>query len=313
MKNKIGVLVMSYGTPESMEGIESYYTHIRRGNKPSEEQLKELTDRYEAIVGGVFPLRENTDRQVRTLQDTLNADPRAIDLEFVCYQGLKHAAPYIEDGVEQMVRDGIKEAVGIVLAPHYSTMSIGSYVKRAQAKADELGLQISFVESYHMHLKLIEAFADRVSAKLNQFEEAGADRDSVRVLFSAHSLPERILSIGDPYQDQLLETSKAVAEQAGVKQWQFTWQSAGRTAEPWLGPDILDTLQTLNKEEQVEDVLVAPVGFVSDHLEVLYDLDIEAKSIAKEMDMRLERIDSLNSDPLYMEALSDSVITLIGL
>ncbi|OIA99457.1 ferrochelatase [Paenibacillus sp. LC231] len=313
MKNKIGVLVMSYGTPESMEGIESYYTHIRRGNKPSEEQLKELTDRYEAIVGGVFPLRENTDRQVRTLQDTLNADPRAIDLEFVCYQGLKHAAPYIEDGVEQMVRDGIKEAVGIVLAPHYSTMSIGSYVKRAQAKADELGLQISFVESYHKHPKLIEAFADRVSAKLNQFEEAGADRDSVRVLFSAHSLPERILSIGDPYQDQLLETSKAVAEQAGVKQWQFTWQSAGRTAEPWLGPDILDTMQTLNKEEQVEDVLVAPVGFVSDHLEVLYDLDIEAKSIAKEMDMRLERIDSLNSDPLYMEALSDSVITLIGL
>lgn len=313
MKNKIGVLVMSYGTPESMEGIESYYTHIRRGNKPSEEQLKELTDRYEAIVGGVFPLRENTDRQVRTLQDTLNADPRAIDLEFVCYQGLKHAAPYIEDGVEQMVRDGIKEAVGIVLAPHYSTMSIGSYVKRAQAKADELGLQISFVESYHMHPKLIEAFADRVSAKLNQFEEAGAARDSVRVLFSAHSLPERILSVGDPYQDQLLETSKAVAEKAGVKHWQFTWQSAGRTAEPWLGPDILDTLQTLNKEEQVEDVLVAPVGFVSDHLEVLYDLDIEAKSIAKEMDMRLERIDSLNSDPLYMEALSDSVITLIGL
>ncbi|MBT2762264.1 ferrochelatase [Paenibacillus sp. FSL W8-0187] len=313
MKNKIGVLVMSYGTPENMEGIESYYTHIRRGNKPSEEQLKELTDRYEAIVGGVFPLRENTDRQVRTLEDTLNADPRAIDLEFVCYQGLKHAAPYIEDGVEQMVRDGIKEAVGIVLAPHYSTMSIGSYVKRAQAKADELGLEISFVESYHMHPKLIEAFADRVSAKLNQFEEAGADRDSVRVLFSAHSLPERILSIGDPYQEQLLETSKAVAEQAGVKKWQFTWQSAGRTAEPWLGPDILDTLQTLNKEEQVEDVLVAPVGFVSDHLEVLYDLDIEAKSIAKEMDMRLERIDSLNSDPLYMEALSDSVITLIGL
>jgi len=313
MKNKIGVLVMSYGTPESMEGIKSYYTHIRRGNKPSEEQLKELTDRYEAIVGGVFPLRANTDRQVRSLQDTLNADPRAIDLEFVCYQGLKHAAPYIEDGVEQMVKDGIKEAVGIVLAPHYSTMSIGSYVKRAQAKADELGLEISFVESYHMHPKLIEAFADRVSAKLNQFEEAGADRDSVRVLFSAHSLPERILSIGDPYQDQLLETSKAVAEKAGLKQWQFTWQSAGRTAEPWLGPDILDTLQTLNKEEQVEDVLVAPVGFVSDHLEVLYDLDIEAKSIAKEMDMRLERIDSLNSDPLYMEALSDSVITLIGL
>lgn len=311
MKTRIGVLVMSYGTPESMEGIESYYTHIRRGNKPSEEQLQELTERYEAIVGGVFPLRENTDRQVRTLQETLNVDPRAVDTEFVCYQGLKHASPFIEDGVENMVRDGITKAVGIVLAPHYSMMSIGSYIKRAQAKADELGLEISFVESYHLHPKLIEAFAERVSSKLNQFEEAGADRDSVRVLFSAHSLPERILSMGDPYQDQLLETSKAVAEKAGIKHWQFTWQSAGRTAEPWLGPDILDTLQQLNKE-QVEDVLVAPVGFVSDHLEVLYDLDIEAKSVAKEIDMRLERIDSLNSDPLYMETLSDSVITLLA-
>lgn len=308
MGNKIGVLVMSYGTPESMEGIEAYYTHIRRGNKPSAEQLKELTDRYEAIVGGVFPLRENTDRQVRTLQDTLKCDSRLQDVEFVCYQGLKHAAPFIEDGVEQMVKDGIKQAIGIVLAPHYSVMSVGTYVKRAQAKAEESGIAISFVESYHMHPLLIEALAKRVSAKLDQFEEAGALRESVRVLFSAHSLPERILSMGDPYQDQLLETSKAVADKAQVGKWQFTWQSAGRTNEPWLGPDILETLQTLN-QEQVEDVLVAPIGFVSDHLEVLYDLDIEAKAIAKEMDMRLERIESLNSDPLYMETLSDCVIS----
>lgn len=308
MSNKIGVLVMSYGTPESMEGIEEYYTHIRRGNKPSEEQLKELTDRYEAIVGGVFPLRENTDRQVRSLQDTLNRDKRSESVEFVCYQGLKHAAPLIEDGVEQMVKDGIKQAIGIVLAPHYSVMSVGTYVKRAQAKAEELGLDISFVESYHLHPLLIEALAKRVNAKLDQFIEAGALREDVRVLFSAHSLPERILSMGDPYQDQLLETSKAVAERANVSKWQFTWQSAGRTHEPWLGPDILETLQELRKE-QVEDVLVAPVGFVSDHLEVLYDLDIEAKAVAKEMDMRLERIESLNSDPLYMETLSDCVIT----
>lgn len=308
MSNKVGVLVMSYGTPESMEGIEAYYTHIRHGNKPSEELLKELTERYEAIVGGVFPLRENTDHQVQTLQNTLNRDERAQNTEFVCYQGLKHAAPFIEDGVEQMVKDGIKRAIGIVLAPHYSGMSVGTYVKRAQDKAEEVGLEISFVESYHMHPLLIEAFVKRVNAKLDLFEEAGALRESVRVLFSAHSLPERILSMGDPYQEQLLETSKAIAEQAGVSQWQFTWQSAGRTHEPWLGPDILETLQEL-KNEQVEDVLVAPIGFVSDHLEVLYDLDIEAKTIAKEMDMRLERIDSLNSDPLYMKTLSDCVIT----
>ncbi|MDP4097757.1 ferrochelatase [Paenibacillus sp. P96] len=307
MKQTVGVLVMSYGTPESLDQVEAYYTHIRRGSAPSAEQLKELKDRYEAIVGGVFPLRENTDRQVHSLQETLNRENRNPDVEFVCYQGLKHARPFIEDGIGQMAADGIKQAIGIVLAPHYSSMSVGGYIKRAQEKAVELGLNMAFIESYHLHPKLIKALVQRVSAKLDLFEEAGAHRDSVRVLFSAHSLPERILSAGDPYVDQLMETSRVVAERAGISSWQFTWQSAGRTAEPWLGPDILETLHTLS-EEQVEDVLVAPVGFVSDHLEVLYDLDIEAQAVARELDMRLMRIDSLNSDPLYMETLSDIII-----
>ncbi len=305
--NKIGVLVMSYGTPESMDQVEAYYTHIRRGHPPTEEQLQELKDRYEAIVGGVFPLRANTDSQVAALQETLDRLNEDKNRRFVCYQGLKHARPFIEDGVAQMAEDGIKEAIGIVLAPHYSVMSVGGYIKRAKAKAEECGVAMKFVESYHLHPKLIQAFANRVSSKLDLFEEAGAERSKVRVLFSAHSLPEKILAMGDPYQDQLLETSAAVAEKAGAVSWQFTWQSAGRTAEPWLGPDILDTLRTLS-QEQVEDVLVAPVGFVSDHLEVLYDLDIEAKAIAKELDIRLERIDSLNTDPLYMETLSEVIL-----
>ncbi|MNZ80993.1 Ferrochelatase [compost metagenome] len=307
MSNKIGVLVMSYGTPENMDQVESYYTHIRRGHPPAEAQLKELKDRYEAIVGGVFPLRANTDNQVAALQQTLNELSNNTELEFVCYQGLKHASPFIEDGIDNMAQDGIKEAIGIVLAPHYSVMSIGGYIKRAEARAAEAGVSMKFVRSYHTHPKLIEAFAKRVSSKLDLFKEAGAERDQVRVLFSAHSLPAKILEMGDPYRDQLLETSNKVAEKAGVSNWQFTWQSAGRTADPWLGPDILDTLQDLSKE-QVEDVLVAPVGFVSDHLEVLYDLDIEAKTVAKELDMRLERIDSLNSDPLYMETLSELIL-----
>lgn len=307
MKSKIGVLVMSYGTPQSLDQVEAYYTHIRRGHPPTAEQLQELVGRYEAIVGGVFPLRANTDQQVAALQETLNRMSAGETGEFVCYQGLKHAQPFIEDGVAAMAGDGIREAIGIVLAPHYSIMSIGGYIKRAEAKAQEAGIAMSFVHSYHLHPKLIEAFAARVSAKLDQFEEAGAKREQVRVLFSAHSLPEKILQMGDPYRDQLLETSRAVAEKAGVTSWQFTWQSAGRTADPWLGPDILDTLKDLS-QEQVEDVLVAPIGFVSDHLEVLYDLDIEAKTIAKELDMRLERIDSLNTEPLYMEALSDCIL-----
>lgn len=299
---------MSYGTPESLEGVEAYYTHIRRGNAPSAEQLKELKDRYEAIVGGVFPLRENTDRQVEALQEALNSGHSGEDVQYMCYQGLKHAHPFIEDGVEAMARDGITQAVGIVLAPHYSVMSVGTYIKRAREKAEASGVNMEFVESYHLHPELIDVLTRRVSAKLDLFEETGAARDEVRVLFSAHSLPERILAMGDPYRDQLLETSKAIAEQAGVTSWQFTWQSAGRTAEPWLGPDILDTLRELG-EAQVKYVLSAPIGFVSDHLEVLYDLDIEAQALASELDLRLMRTDSLNSDPAYMSVLSDVVRT----
>nr|WP_039836457.1 ferrochelatase [Paenibacillus sonchi] len=308
---KIGVLVMSYGTPESLEGVEAYYTHIRRGHAPSPEQLKELKDRYEAIVGGVFPLRENTNRQVEALQAALNNGHAGEEVEFVCYQGLKHASPFIEDGVEAMAKDGITHGVGIVLAPHYSVMSVGTYIKRAKEKAEASGIEMAFVESYHLHPELIEVLSRRVSAKLDLFEEAGAVREDVRVLFSAHSLPERILSMGDPYRDQLLATSEAVAKQAGVRNWQFTWQSAGRTSEPWLGPDILETIHELS-EAQVKYVLAAPVGFVSDHLEVLYDLDIEAQALASELDMRLMRIDSLNSDPAYMSVLSDVVRTAAG-
>ncbi|WP_010502765.1 ferrochelatase [Paenibacillus elgii] len=302
-QKRIGVLVMSYGTPESLDQVEAYYTHIRRGNPPTPEQLKDLTDRYEAIVGGFFPLRENTDKQVQALEARLNE--KYPDTTFVCYQGLKHASPFIEDGVERMVQDGITEAVGVVLAPHYSVMSVGGYIKRAQEKADSLGLSMRFVKSYHLHPALIEALVQRVEEGLNRFE--GVAKDAVKVIFTAHSLPEKILEMKDPYPDQLLETSKAIAGRCGITHWQFGWQSAGQTGVPWLGPDILDVLHTVKKEKQAEHVLICPIGFVSDHLEVLYDLDIEAQKTARELGLRLERTRSLNTDPLYMETLSDVV------
>ncbi|QAY66422.1 ferrochelatase [Paenibacillus protaetiae] len=301
--DKTGVLVMSYGTPQSMDDVEAYYTHIRRGHPPTPELLADLKGRYEAIVGGVFPLRENTNGQVAGLQDKLE---QLAPGRYVCYQGLRHASPFIEDGVEAMAKDGIKQAVAIVLAPHYSTMSIGGYMKRAKEKADELGIRLAEVESYHLHPKLLQALTERVQDGLRRLDLASGGAEPVKVLFSAHSLPAKIREIGDPYEQQLLETSKAVAEQANVEHWQFTWQSAGRTKEPWLGPDILDTLQTLS-EEGVKGVLVAPVGFVSDHLEVLYDLDIEAKQVAAGLGMTLERIQMLNRDPLYMETLAESI------
>jgi ferrochelatase len=300
---KIGVLVMSYGTPASLDQIEAYYTHIRRGKAPTPEMLMDLTRRYEAIVGGFFPLRENTNKQVQALEETLNR--LYPETEFVCYQGLKHAHPMIEEGVEQMVKDGITQAIGVVLAPHYSTMSVGSYIKRAETAAAECGLSIQFIESYHLQPKLLDALSIRVEKALKLFTEV--DREEVRIIFTAHSLPERILSIGDPYPQQLLETSQAIAERLNLTNWQFGWQSAGRTAEPWLGPDILRVLRSINEEEQVKQALVCPVGFVSDHLEVLYDLDIEAQALAKELGLHLERTASLNTDPLYMEALSEAI------
>lgn len=297
--SKIGVLVMSYGTPESMEGVEAYYTHIRRGHPPTAEQLDDLTSRYRAIVGGVFPLRENTNRQVAALQRTL--DELAGEGQYVCYQGLKHAAPFIEDGVAAMAADGITRAIGIVLTPHYSVMSVGGYMKRAKEEAEKRGIAFAAIEEYHLHPELIDALRKRVAEGL---EKLGGD---AMVLFSAHSLPEKILELKDPYPDQLLATSRAVAEAAGVRNWQFTWQSAGQTGQPWLGPDLLETVERLG-QEGVTAMLVSPVGFVSDHLEVLYDIDIEAKKFADERGIRLERIRMLNDDPQYMKVLADAVM-----
>lgn len=299
-KEQIGVLVMSYGTPESLEQVESYYTHIRRGNPPTSEQLAELTHRYKAIVGGVFPLRENTNRQVEKLQESLNHTYPEFD--FHCYQGLKHAYPFIEDGLSQIAEAGIKRAVGIVLAPHYSVMSVGGYIQRAESKATELGIEMSFVRNYHLHPLLLQALTERVETALKKF-----NGEPVRVIFSAHSLPEKILEMGDPYQDQLLASSKAVAEAAGVHEWQFAWQSAGRTSVPWLGPDITEVLYKFHQEEKIKNVLMCPIGFVSDHLEVLYDIDIECQQLCKELGIHLERTTSLNDDPLYIETLSDCV------
>jgi ferrochelatase len=252
----------------------------------------------------VFPLRENTNAQVAALQQKLNEISG--DGAYKCYQGLKHASPYIEDGVEAMAADGIKEAVGIVLTPQYSAMSVGGYMKRAQDEAAKNDIAFKSVQEYHLHPELIQALGTRVAEGLDRF---GDDRADTLVLFSAHSLPAKVLEMNDPYADQLLATSGAVAKDAGVENWQFTWQSAGQTGQPWLGPDILETLGRLS-DEGIKNVLVTPVGFVSDHLEVLFDIDIEARKFAQERGIRLERIRMLNDDSQYMAALADSVIGL---
>lgn len=302
---KIGVLVMSYGTPQSLDQIEAYYTHIRHGHPPTPEQLANLTQRYEAIVGGFFPLRDNTNKQVHALETALNK--RLAPIQFVCYQGLKHAQPFIEEGVRQMARDGVTEAIGVVLAPHYSAMSVGAYIKQAESSAAVCGIAMQFINSYHLQPKLLEALTQRVAKGLTLFPESS--REQVRVIFTAHSLPEKIVAQGDPYPQQLLETSREIANRLKLTHWQFGWQSAGRTAEPWLGPDILQLLRTIRQDENVSQALICPIGFVSDHLEVLYDIDIEAQNLAKQIGLHLERTQSLNTEPLYIEALCEEIDT----
>lgn len=287
---------MAYGTPAGLDDVENYYTDIRRGRPPPPELLEELTDRYRAI-GGRSPLLEITETQARGLQERL---------DIPTFVGQKHAAPFIADAVERMATDRIEAAVGLVLAPHYSAMSIGDYERRARAAAEESGWRgcLRMVTSWHLEPGYIDFLARAVARSLEALSP-DARRSSI-VLFTAHSLPEKILQKHDPYPDQLRETGAAVAEQAGIERWEIGWQSAGRTEVPWLGPDILEVLPKL-AADGTKGVVVCPCGFVADHLEVLYDVDIEAKSAASELGIELERTASPNDDPDFLDALATVV------
>jgi ferrochelatase len=295
----VGVLVMAYGTPAGPDDVASYYTHVRRGRAPAPEQLADLERRYNAI-GGVSPMAARTRAQVEGLQRTLDAEaPGRYRVLF----GAKHAPPYIEDGVALLLASGASDAVALVLAPHWSALSVGEYFERVGAALDEAdaALAMTYVRDWHLEPGLVDLLAERVRLGLAVFG-AGA---RVETLFTAHSLPERVLAMGDPYPEQLQQTAEAVAEAAGVERWRLAWQSAGRTPEPWLGPDLLSVVRSLAGE--VDGVLVCPAGFVSDHLEVLYDIDIEARGVASKAGLRLERTDSLNDDPRFLAVLADVV------
>ncbi|MCF8565805.1 ferrochelatase [Alicyclobacillus tolerans] len=295
----LGVLVMAYGTPKNLDEVEAYYTHIRHGHAPTPELLTELKGRYEAI-GGVSPLNEMTQAQGDGLQQILNQDggrPCKV------YLGMKHTHPFIAETVAAMADDHVEEAVSLVLAPHYSEMSVGSYQSAALDAAKQTGSPALLpVLSWHLHPGFLAVLSQRVQEALLKFENP----NDVMVIFSAHSLPERILEQSDPYPTQLHETGDAIAQRLGLNRHMFSWQSAGRTKEKWLGPDILTTLKDLAAKGQ-KQVLVCPAGFVSDHLEVLYDLDIEAKRLADQLGITFERTRSLNADPLFLAALADVV------
>jgi protoporphyrin/coproporphyrin ferrochelatase len=274
------VLLMAYGSPTSAEDVRPYLEDVRGGRPVSDEAVAELAERYRRI-GGRSPLDDMTEAQRAALER---------ELGIPVFVGMKHWRPRISDAIEAALAGGATRLVGLVLAPHYSRLSIGDYRDRLEESLADRA-ELVLVESWHDDPAFLDVLAERVG---------GTD---AWVLFTAHSLPERILADGDPYRDQLLETARLVAERAGLERWSFAFQSASPTGEPWLGPDVLDELERL-QEDGESKVLVAPVGFVSDHLEILWDLDVEAREKAAELGLELERIESLNDDPAFVRALA---------
>lgn len=291
------VLLMAYGSPEKLGEVAAYYTHIRGGREPSPELVRDLEARYQAI-GGRSPLNAITRQQAAGLEAALRRDGLAARV----YVGMKHWHPFIQETVAAMAADGVREAVALALAPHYSRMSVEGYLGAARAAAERQDppLRLIEVRSWHHHPRFLDAVAQRVAAARGRF-----DREPT-VIFSAHSLPQRILGWADPYPRELEASARRVAERVGISDWRLAYQSAGRTPEPWLGPDVGELLEELHREGR-DRVLVCPIGFVADHLEVLYDIDIEYRRQARELGMHLERTESLNADPTFVAALADIV------
>ena len=278
----VGVVVMAYGTPSSPGEIEAYYTHIRRGRPPTAEQLADLRSRYDAI-GGLSPLRRITEAQRDRIASALG-DGYHVEL------GYKHASPFIEDAVAALPSD-VAGVVGVVLAPHYSRGSIGEYAERLGHRT---------IESWH---DLPEWRSFQATAVRDALRELPA---RTTVLFTAHALPERVLA-GDRYPDELLASATAIASEAGLDpgSWSLAWQSAGRTPEPWRGPDVLEVISSLD----TDGVLVCPQGFTADHLEVLYDLDIAARQHAERLGIAFARTAMVNDDAVVLGAVAERVRT----
>jgi protoporphyrin/coproporphyrin ferrochelatase len=297
---KTGVLVMAYGTPTTRDDVEAYYTRIRHGRPPTPELLADLTRRYDAI-GGTSPLARRTADQVAGIARVLDhVAPGEFDVRY----GSKYEPPLLETAATAFRDEGLTHVIGIVLAPHSSSMSTDQYMSRA---SEALGDNVTFtpIGAWWEFPGFLEIIAQRVTDALDTIPDER--RATTEVIFSAHSLPEKILASGDTYPDQLRESARRAADLAGVARWDIAWQSAGRTADPWIGPDILQVLRT-KREEGVTDIVSCPIGFVSDHLEVLYDIDVEAQGVARDEHIHLVRTSSLNDDQRFMTMLAAVVL-----
>ena len=300
--NDSAVLLLAYGTPDDLNDMGAYILDIRGGRPTPEALVEEIRERYRLIGGS--PLNRHTAEQAAALAAELEHRGRRLPV----YVGMRHWAPRIAETVSRMQEDGVREAVAIVMAPHYSSLSVGRYEACIEAAQDELGSSIVFrtVRTWWRQPALLAAFEEKVRDALARFDQDGGT--PLKVVFTAHSLPARILQQGDPYDDELKGNARVLAERLGDIDWTFAYQSAGASPEPWLGPALEEVIPELAKEGY-RGILVAPLGFVCDHVEILYDLDIEAKQIAKANGVRLERIESMNETPAFIRALADAIET----
>jgi len=301
------VLLMGYGSPNRLEDVEPYFTHIRGGRTPSREAVEELRSRYRR-VGVPTPLLAVSMELGRELERQLNLDPPDDEI-YTVHLGMKHWTPHIASAVEEIVDSGADRMIAIVLAPHYSTIGTEGYRRkiaaalvRSPGKPTPNGsaspISLDFVESWYE----LDGYLDAVADNTKQVRAEFTHPEDVVAVFTAHSLPARILDEGDPYQDQLLRTSELVAQRAGIDEWHFSYQSQSHTGEPWLGPDLVDTVEELAAQGH-RSIMVASVGFIADHLEIFYDIDIEAKEKADALGIELRRTPMLNADPRLARAL----------
>jgi ferrochelatase len=296
-----GLLVMAYGTPENMDDVRPYLTHIRHGHEPSQEAVEDLQRRY-GLIGGPSPLYQTTVDQMKALEQRLNWANGG----YQGYLGMKHWHPYISEAVEQMAADGIEEAVAITLAPHYSTMSIAQYLNYVREGLGGVGkrIEVTCIKSYHDEPFFIDALEEKLRDALETVSEQ--HRRDISVIFTAHSLPEKILKEDDPYREQLLETSRLVAERFDGLEWSFAFTSQGETKDKWLGPTLAEAMEEVAAKGQ-KAVMCCTVGFVSEHLETLYDFDVGGKQGAEKSGLVFYRAAALGTSEKYITALAEVV------
>jgi protoporphyrin/coproporphyrin ferrochelatase len=293
----IGLLVMAYGGPDDLDDVEPYLMDVRGYRATAPEIVHEVRERYRAI-GGRSPILERTQAQADALQAALNEQGQ----DFKAFVGMRHWRPFIQDTLAEMRAQGIERTVGLVMAPHYSRMSIQAYFNKIEEANS--GMQIARIHEWHLLPEYLDALAGRVQAALERFPEAV--RAEVPVIFTAHSLPERILEWGDPYPLQLLATTEALKERLGSRPYEFAYQSAAISTDPWLGPDASEVMERYAAQGK-RQILICPIGFVCEHVEILYDIDVVYQKLAKKLGVQLERIEMLNDEPKMIRGLAGVV------